>query len=227
MAAFDVVDVETGLAFRAQRRAGSAHADVQPLTRQDADTMKRIYGGRWSWDRRAVLLRYGDRQLAASMNGMPHGGDGIPDNGFNGHFCIHFAGSTTHGKSNLDLAHQTMTAKAAGELPRFLAALSPYQIADLFLIAYNQQDEQLLDAIAADGNGGALREAAAHGRNVQTFRRQAPLPEQKVGPEQIGLVYPMSVTAYVDRQDGQRDTLTFRLVRDALRNSWHVESFAM
>jgi hypothetical protein len=227
MAAFDVVDVETGLAFRAQRRAGSAHADVQPLTRRDADTMKRIYGGRWSWDRRAVLLRYGDRQLAASMNGMPHGGDGIPDNGFNGHFCIHFAGSTTHGKSNLDLAHQTMTYKAAGELPRFLATLAPYQIADLFLIAYNQQDKQLLDAVAADGNGDALSEAAARGRNVQTFRRQGPLPEQKVGPDQTELVYPMNVTVYTGKQGGQRGTLTFRLARDAVRNSWHVISIAM
>ena len=29
---FTVVDMETGLEFRVQRRAGSNHADVQPLT---------------------------------------------------------------------------------------------------------------------------------------------------------------------------------------------------
>jgi hypothetical protein len=62
---------------------------------------------------------------------------------------------------------------------------------------------------------------------VQTFRRQAPLPEQKVGPDQTELVYPMNVTVYTGKQGGQRGTLTFRLVRDAVRNTWHVESIAM
>ena len=49
---FTVLDVETGLSFEGQRRAGSHHADVQPLTKTDSATLKTIYGGDWSWDRK-------------------------------------------------------------------------------------------------------------------------------------------------------------------------------
>jgi hypothetical protein len=42
---FTVMDVETGKKFDVQRRAGSHHADVQPLTVKDTKIMKRIYGG--------------------------------------------------------------------------------------------------------------------------------------------------------------------------------------
>ena len=45
---FEVIDVETGLRFSVQRRAGSKHADVQPLTRKDTKIMKEIYQGKWS-----------------------------------------------------------------------------------------------------------------------------------------------------------------------------------
>ena len=60
--------------------------------------MKSIYGGSWSWDRRAILVKYDGHVYAASMNGMPHEDDTISDNDFDGHFCIHFTGSKTHGQ---------------------------------------------------------------------------------------------------------------------------------
>ena len=47
-----ITDVETGLNFQVQRRGGSLHADVQPLTKTDTATMKKIYGGSWSWNRK-------------------------------------------------------------------------------------------------------------------------------------------------------------------------------
>ena len=70
---FTVIDVETGKSFDVQRRAGSHHADVQPLTRKDTKVMKEIYHGHWSWRRRALLILAENRLLAASMHGMPHG----------------------------------------------------------------------------------------------------------------------------------------------------------
>ena len=99
---FTVVDLESGLRFEVQRRAGSTHADVQPLTKRDTDVMKRVYEGKWSWRRRAILVAKDGRTIAASMHGMPHGGDGIPDNDFHGHFCIHFLGSSTHKTGSVD-----------------------------------------------------------------------------------------------------------------------------
>ena len=148
-----VLDLRTGLTFRAQRRAGSSHADVQPLTSQDTKIMKQIYNGQWSWDRRAVLVRASREWIAASMHGMPHGGDGIPGNDFNGHFCIHFLGSTTHRSRNLDAAHQAMVYRAAGQLGGYLQSRNPWELAELYVVAVNQQDSALLDMLLTTAQG--------------------------------------------------------------------------
>lgn len=145
-----VIDLETGLSFNAQRRAGSSHADVQPLTKEDTEIMKQIYNGRWSWHRRAILVESNGRVLAASMHGMPHGGDGIPNNGFRGHFCIHFLGSETHGKGNVDLGHQLMVAKASGTLDAFARELDPYDVINAFFLANEYGDSQLLTELFPD-----------------------------------------------------------------------------
>jgi len=146
-AKFEVTDLETGLTFRGQRRAGSSHADVQPLTKADSSVMKRIYHNRWSWQRRAVLIHYDGHVYAGSMNGMPHGGDGIPDNDFKGHFCIHFLGSKTHKHKQLDLAHQAMTYKASGRLSEFVSRMNTNQLIELWLFAINEQDTAIKRAI--------------------------------------------------------------------------------
>ncbi|MEG0767647.1 MAG: peptidoglycan-binding domain-containing protein, partial [Clostridia bacterium] len=82
-----VTDVETGRSFRVWRYGGDAHADVEPLTVQDTDCLRDIYGGEWSWDRRAIWLNVNGRVIAASMNGMPHDGYHLMTNGFDGHIC--------------------------------------------------------------------------------------------------------------------------------------------
>ncbi|MFC0213109.1 hypothetical protein ACFFK0_11690 [Paenibacillus chartarius] len=227
MAKFDVIDVETGLAFRAQRRAGSSHADAQPLTRQDSETMKRIYGGSWSWDRRAVVLRYNDKLYAASMNGKPHGGDGIPDNGFSGHFCIHFAGSTTHGKANLDLAHQTMAHKAAGLLGPYLTALDPERMAELFIIAYNQHDEQLLQAVSSERDWHLLLPDKFHESRIQLIRREDELPKSSsIRSDRQQTESTVVVGAGLYREDSrtaQRATLTFHLIHIPFYDGWQIQ----
>lgn len=108
-----IIDVQTGLSFLVQRRGGTKHADAEPLTKQDTATMKQIYGGQWKWDRRPVIFEYQGRWIAASINGMPHGGERINDNGFAGHFCIHFLGSKLHSSGKQDPVHQATVLKAA------------------------------------------------------------------------------------------------------------------
>ncbi len=108
-----VIDVRTGLAFRVKRRGGHYHADVEPVSSEDTAIMRRVYGGRWSWARRPIIVEVGDRRIAASMNGMPHGGQSLRGNGFPGHFCIHFAGSRLHGSGKVDPEHQACVRKAA------------------------------------------------------------------------------------------------------------------
>ncbi|UUZ83365.1 hypothetical protein LJK88_05550 [Paenibacillus sp. P26] len=139
-----VIDVETGLKFEVQRRAGNRHADMRPLTKADTVIMKRIYEGEWSWRRRAVIVERDGIRLVASMNGMPHGGDGIPDNDFKGHFCIHFPGKATHGSGNVDPDHQWMIRKAAGRLNEAFAAATPEDIIESFIVAVNQRDPEPL-----------------------------------------------------------------------------------
>lgn len=104
-AVFTVKDVATGKTFQVRRWAGVSHSDSEPLTSADTATMKEIYGGSWSWNRRAILVSYNGHIYAASMNGMPHGTSTL-DNNFPGHFCIHFTGSKTHGTDRVDPDHQ-------------------------------------------------------------------------------------------------------------------------
>lgn len=108
-----VTDVKTGLSWQVYRSGGTNHADVQPKTAADTAVMNKAYGGAWSWNRRAIWVSIGGNKYAASMNGMPHGSGSIPDNGFNGHHCIHFTNSRTHGSNSVDENHQRMVAYAA------------------------------------------------------------------------------------------------------------------
>lgn len=115
-----VTDIDTGLSYQVKRLGGSNHADVEPLTAQDTAKMKEAYHGTWSWERHAILVTVAGRTIAASQNGMPHGTSTI-NNGFPGHFCIHFLGSMTHGNNqwapspaHVDSLHQAMVRKAAG-----------------------------------------------------------------------------------------------------------------
>ncbi len=109
---YTIKDVSTGKMFQARRRFGSNHLDSEPLTASDTAIMKSIYGGEWSWNRRAILVLYNGHVYAASMNGMPHGTWSITNNNFDGHFCIHFYNSRTHETNNVDAAHQNCVARA-------------------------------------------------------------------------------------------------------------------
>ncbi len=110
-ATFQVKDVNTGKVFTCRRWAGANHLDAEPKTSSDTAIMKEIYGGSWSWNRRAILVKYNGHVYAASMNGMPHGTSTI-SNGFNGHFCIHFYKSRTHETNRVDEAHQNAVSRA-------------------------------------------------------------------------------------------------------------------
>lgn len=133
-----VIDVDTGKSFRIKRTFGTNHADVEPLTTEDAAIIKEIWGGTWNWERRAVVVKpdNGGHLLAGSMTGFPHAGlndypalaivnnrsggygtgqnfDVVKGNGVDGHFDIHFLNSRTHGTNVMQQEHQNMVQKAA------------------------------------------------------------------------------------------------------------------
>ncbi|NLK07631.1 MAG: LysM peptidoglycan-binding domain-containing protein [Firmicutes bacterium] len=111
-AAVSVIDVKSGARFRVKRLFGTNHADCEPLTKHDTDTIRRFQGGKWSWNRRPIIVEIGEYRIAASMNGYPHGRSTI-DNGFPGHFCIHFLGSRLHSGNKVDKEHQEAVRQAA------------------------------------------------------------------------------------------------------------------
>ena len=110
-ATFTVKDCKTGKTFECKRWSGANHLDAEPKTKKDTSVMKSIYGS-WSWKRRPILVKYNSHVYAASMNGMPHGTTTISNNNFNGHFCIHFYGSKTHGTKKVDSTHQSCVSTA-------------------------------------------------------------------------------------------------------------------
>jgi hypothetical protein len=110
-----VIDYETGISYRMVRVGGSNHADVEPATKSDTQKLLSTYGGSWSWERRAVLVKFGGTYIAGSINGMPHGYETVPGNGMDGQVCIHFLNSKTHIRSAKDSEHQRMVRKAAGQ----------------------------------------------------------------------------------------------------------------
>lgn len=144
---FIVVDVETKKKFNVQRRAGSHHADVQPLTSKDTKIMKKIYGGKWSWKRRAIIVIYKNQKIAASMHGMPHGAGALKNN-FPGHFCIHFYGSKTHRTKSMDLSHKLMILKSAGLLEKYIRGAEPNEIIHAYVAGLKQQDPRMLSMMS-------------------------------------------------------------------------------
>ncbi|MDF2721373.1 MAG: hypothetical protein K0Q59_1048 [Paenibacillus sp.] len=216
-----VRDLETGLQFQAQRRAGSHHADVQPLTREDTAIMKRIYGGEWSWKRRAIVVTAEGAPVAASMHGMPHGGDGIPDNEFSGHFCIHFLGSSTHRSGQVDLAHQLMVQKAAGRLSSLVAQ---YPLADRALALFEsirQHDSGLLRSLT-DGSPMALHEQLAHMINdVDDVRAKLLRPsDQAAESASVQAELPVVVTIRGKGGGASEETYRLRFNRESVDAPW-------
>jgi len=130
-----VYDIKTGKSFNIKRTYGTNHADCETLTKNDTAIMKSIYGGSWSWERRAVIVTVGDIKIAASMAGMPHAGvdkypankvvssrsggygrgqnlDAVKGNNMDGVFDLHFYNSRTHGSNKVDSKHQSMIKEA-------------------------------------------------------------------------------------------------------------------
>lgn len=126
-----VIDYFSGKSFNIERTIGSGHADCETLTAQDTAVMNDVFGGKWSWEDRPILLIVNGRQIAASIAGMPHAGldayaaninvdnrsgnygygpnyDYIKGNGMDGHFDVHFLGSLRHVDWQLDPTHQAM-----------------------------------------------------------------------------------------------------------------------
>ena len=215
-----VVDLETGQRFMVQRRAGSRHADVQPLTRADTMIMKEIYQGIWSWKRRAILVEVDGKFFAASMHGMPHGAGAIRGNAFPGHFCIHFFGSSTHRRTEPDPSHSLMILKSSGLLAQTLVRAEPEELVGYFLTSLNEHDQHTLRMTTS---GFSLPESLLA---VQGVKRQEDIPRS----DEAGLFF-VALPVHVDfvGQNGKKHSGTwlFLLHREAPWGRWRIVEVQM
>lgn len=222
---FSITDIASGKSFRVQRRAGSDHADVQPLSKEDSRIMKEIYGGEWSWNRKAVLIHANGHWIAASMNGMPHGGDGIPDNDFSGHFCVHFLGSTTHKSDEPDVAHHLMIYKAAGEVREYLDKASPALLAASFVEALDHDEPYLLAQIAIGMPSDKVAEWTNQMPDIRSIRidkpRKSKSPEIQM-TEDGALTAQVLLNVTLMRQSEQRTSYMFHFNRKTAQSRWEL-----
>lgn len=217
---FTVVDLETGMKFRVQRRAGSNHADVQPLTSEDTAIMKKIYNGQWSWKRRAIIVISDEQmKIAASMHGMPHGGGALKNN-FPGHFCIHFYGSTTHRTNFMDLSHKLMILKAAGRLDLYLEQTDPYDLINAFIAGIKQQDPKIVSYISLQEQDWDTILPTID--NIRISRMEV-LPHEDITDE-LTLSVPVEINWQIKGVGGRNYTGLIKLVRFMPNEQWKIDS---
>ncbi|MGG1663218.1 hypothetical protein [Brevibacillus sp. NRS-1366] len=215
-----VIDLETGEHFDIQRRAGSRHADVQPLTKNDTMIMKNIYQGKWSWKRRAILVEVDGIYYAASMHGMPHGAGAIKGNEFPGHFCIHFLGSSTHRRKEPDPSHSLMILKASGALAGTMMSALPEQLVGYFLTALHEHDDHAM-RMATDGFPLPTR----LGFVVSVKKTKAIIPSDEVGPFLVEI--PVQVDYFTENGADQAERWNFILRRSSPLERWRIVSIEM
>ncbi|WP_270181690.1 hypothetical protein [Alkalihalobacillus sp. CinArs1] len=213
-AVFSITDVETGKSFDVQRRAGSDHADVQPLTHKDTKIMKAIYR-KWSWKRRAVIVTIDGKQIAGSMNGMPHGA-GALQNGFNGHFCLHFLNSSTHRSSEPDPAHHLMVLKAAGKIDDYLGKKSPEEIVDVAMIAINNTDKTLLEKVVVNEDSKKLFKLYVTNWNIESIQKNKGNPFVRE--------IKTKVEVYISDAGTITTVISLNAKRDPLTSKWKIDT---
>jgi len=216
---FTVLDLETGKRFQVQRRAGSHHADVQPLTSKETKIMKGIYGGKWSWKRRAIIVIHGNQWIAASMHGMPHGAGALKNN-FPGHFCIHFYGSTTHRTNFMDLSHKLMILKAAGELDNYIGNANPYELISAFVAGIKQQDTHIVSSVSLK-----QKKWKKHLQSIENIHlaRMAVLPVEDL-KEELTLEVPVELDMVIKNAGSKKYKGYIYLARFSQADSWKIDS---
>ena len=107
-----IYDIKSGEYIRVKRMGGSKHADIEPATAADTAKLKKICGGKFSWDSRPVILIAGGKYVACAINTMPHGDETITNNNYDGQCCLHMVNSRTHGTNKVNQNHQTAIKQA-------------------------------------------------------------------------------------------------------------------
>ncbi|MBQ2662530.1 MAG: peptidoglycan-binding protein [Clostridia bacterium] len=111
---YTVVDYNTGTQFSLTYTGGENHAEAEAATPQDSATIKSVFGDAFSYYKRPVVILVGEKKIAASLQGFPHGSDQVSQNDMDGHICLYFQDSLSHVGALPDAEHTNLVYKAAG-----------------------------------------------------------------------------------------------------------------
>ncbi len=112
--AYTITDYNTGTTFSMVYTGGEGHAEVECRTSEDTAIYLETFGGDWNYSKRPVIVTVGTSNIAASLQGQPHGENTVSGNDMEGHACLYFYSSTSHVASLPDVEHQAQVYKAAG-----------------------------------------------------------------------------------------------------------------
>ena len=114
-ASFTVTDYNSGNSFTMERVGGVNSAQVVTVGTEDYSAYLASFGGDLTWEHRPALVTIGDTVYAASLFGMPTGGDDLKGSGMKGYTTLYFNNSRTDVFGLADEEHSIAISKAAGE----------------------------------------------------------------------------------------------------------------
>ncbi|HMM31802.1 MAG TPA: peptidoglycan-binding protein [Clostridia bacterium] len=111
---YTVTDFNTGSQFRLTYTGGENHAEMECSSATDTTVLKEVFGNDFSFFKRPAVISINGKNIAASLQGSPHGEDTVSSNDMDGHLCMFFNGSTSHVSNLPDAEHVAQIYKAAG-----------------------------------------------------------------------------------------------------------------
>ena len=110
-----ITDLYSGDPYSVKRVSGTNHAEVETVSPNDTAAMLEVFGGEFNASKRPVLVEIGGVNVAASLQGLPHGSDSISANEMSGHCCLYFYNSKSDVMNLPDIEHVNQVLKAAGQ----------------------------------------------------------------------------------------------------------------
>ncbi len=103
---YTITDCYSGTQFSMTFVDGENHAEMRCAAMEDEAAYKELFGGEYNYSKRPVLITLNGKNVAASLQGMPHGTDS--------HSCMYFDGSLSHVGTLSDIEQLNQVHKAAG-----------------------------------------------------------------------------------------------------------------
>lgn len=114
-ASYTVTDYNTGTTFTLKYVGGENHAEMECACAEDTAKMLTVFGEKFNYSKRSVVITIDGKNVAASLQGWPHGEDAVAQNDMSGHLCMFFDGSLSHVGMLPDVEHIKLVYKAAGK----------------------------------------------------------------------------------------------------------------